>query len=127
MKAMAKYLLIIVAVSALMVLYVHIQISLFHVSYAIDDQMNKRAEKLDEFRRLKFEIDQLKAPPQLEKKMNELALGMGLPKEILVMRVPMPTMLHPAVMKSAPVRPLPEGVTSLFGRWIKVAQAQPDK
>ncbi len=128
MKTLHRYLGVIAFAAGLMVLYVHIQISLFHVSYSIDARMAQNSVKSEEFRKLKYEIDQLKAPLQLEKRMTDLALELNLPQEVFVMRVPMPAIVSPAeAVETQPPLTMPEAPGGFFSRWIKVAQAESDR
>ncbi len=111
-------------VTSLAVLYVYGQTAVFKVSYDINEKSDKLKESSEMYRRLKFEVDQLKAPRLLEEKMKHMELELSLPSEIQVIRIPkaagVDTRLEPVVSK----QPLAASPFDLLGRWVKVAQAK---
>lgn len=124
MKGIGKIILVIFSFSLFFVFYVREQISLLHVSYEIESKSEKVAELSEEFRRLRFEVDQLKAPRLLEEKMKKLAMDLELPHEIRVVRTPakepVATSLDHLVLRPT----FSTQVAHFVGRWIDVAQAK---
>lgn len=125
MKGSGKIVVVSAVIATLLVLYVHTQISLLRVSYQIDAKNKIRTRKTEEFRFLKYDVDQLKAPKALEEKMKSMKLDLTLPDGIQVIKVPFyhETSLNLEANQSA-VRPLSEQVMGFFGKWIGVAQAK---
>lgn len=127
MKGFGKILICIGFVAALLFFYVHAQISLVRVSYSLDKISKKRIQHAEQYRRLKFEVEQLKAPRRLEQKMKELKLELTLPKEIRVVLVPASQPIQvPALTEEIQLQPFSKGVMDFLGRWVKVAQAKTD-
>ena len=128
MKGAGKILIGIAFVTALFLFYVHEQISLFNISYLMQKDSALLADKSEAYRRLKFEVDQLKAPLLLEEKMRELKLDLVLPKQVLVVQIPRVPAVEsaPPVMKNVSFHPFSEGLLDFLGRWVKVAQAKTD-
>lgn len=124
MKGIGKIIVGIMTVSILLVLYVHEQVALLHVSYMLDTRVEKVTRLSEEYRQLRFEVEQLKAPRLLEEKMKQLSLDLTLPKEIRVMRVPAPELEK--VVHQVSSRPSSGGVLDFVGRWVDVAQAKTD-
>ncbi len=124
MKSTTKILLGIVGLAFLLLLYVHEQVSLFRVSYLLDDRADTLSRLSEEYRSLKFEVDQLKAPRLLEEKIKLLSMDLTLPQEIRVVRTLAPKL-------EAPVQDLSESQASsrmfnMLGKWIGIAQAKTD-
>ena len=88
MQGTFKFMTVFIVATVLLLFYVHAEISLFRISYVISEQTHELTEKNEKFRRLKFEVDQLKAPQLLESKIHEWELDLTLPKEVRVVRVP---------------------------------------
>ncbi len=127
MKGLGKIIIVIGFVSGLFLLYVQGQISMLRVSYKIDLDSKKVARRSEEYRHLKFEVDQLKSPRRLEEKIKELELELTLPKEVRVVRVPYQASEKPSlVTESVELKPFSDGVLEFLGRWVKVAQAKTD-
>lgn len=128
MKGAGKILIGITFVTALFLFYVHEQISLFDISYRIQKDSALLTDKSEEYRRLRFEVDQLKAPRLLEEKMRKLKLDLALPKQVLVVQIPsIPAAKSTApVIKKIPLQLFSEGLLDFLGRWVKVAQAKTD-
>lgn len=124
MKGIGKIIIGIMTVSILLVLYVHEQVALLHVSYMLDTRVEKVTRLSEEYRQLRFEVEQLKAPRLLEEKMKQLSLDLALPQEIRVMRVPAPELEK--VLHKAASRPSSGGMFDFVGRWVDVAQAKTD-
>lgn len=123
MKSMTRFLIFTAALLGLVLIYVHVQILLFRVSYDLARKSRDLAEKTEAYRYLKYEVDQLRAPYLLEKRMKQLELDLGLPRKVRVIRIPaLP--VHEPTVKGPPLQGLSEGVLSFMERWIKVAQAK---
>ena len=129
MKGVGKILIGITLATTLFLFYVHEQISLFSISYRMQRNSALLTEKSEEYRHLKFEVDQLKAPRLLEEKMREMKLDLTLPKQVLVVRIPSVPVTEAStpVMKNVSFQPLSEGLLDFLGRWVKVAQAKTDQ
>ena len=110
----------------LLLLYVHGQVSLFRLSYQIDDEADKVVQKTEAYRRLRFEIDQLRAPRRLEKKINDLSMDLALPKEIQVIKMPAssPQALPEIVLNQQLNDSFQQRFSSWVNRWVGVAQAK---
>lgn len=126
MKFALKVIIWMILLSAPSVLYVHGQVALFKVSYDLNAKADELKEKSETFRRLNFEVEQLKAPRLLEEKMKRLELGLELPKDIQVIRVEPASVLEPAVPIADLSGQAAPGRFDLLGRIIKVAQAKMD-
>ncbi|MBI3307186.1 MAG: hypothetical protein HYZ84_05205 [Candidatus Omnitrophica bacterium] len=108
-----------------LLLYVHLQIATFQVSYSINTQSRRLAKSGEAYRLLKFEVDQLRAPRLLEQKMKDMQIDLALPKEVQVVKIPAPP---PATesLSNVSLKPLSDGLMDFLGRWVKVAQAKTD-
>lgn len=128
MKGAGKILIGITFATTLFLFYVHEQVSLFVVSYRIQKNSALLTAKAEEYRRIKFEVDQLKAPRLLEEKMRMLNLDLMLPKQVLVVRIPStpPAKANAPVVNDISLQPFSEGLLDFLGRWVKVAQAKTD-
>ena len=128
MKDFGKILFFIGMASLLPLLYVREQIALFRISYLIDEQSSVLSKMSEEYRRLKFEVGQLKSPRFLEEKVKELSLNLTLPQEIRVVRMPSSFQ----VSAVPPLEPISTGLVSdrilnFLGRWMDIAQAKTDQ
>jgi hypothetical protein len=124
MNTMGKMMFGIGALTIMLLFYVHEQVALFRVSYEIDTQSETLARMAEEYRYLKFELEQLKAPRLLEEKMKQLSLDLALPQEIRVVRTPAPVL--DASVQEATFRSPSERMFQFLGRWVDVAQAKTD-
>jgi hypothetical protein len=114
-----------VAVAVVFVLlYVHGQVMLLSLSYRFDRDHRTLVRKTEEYRQLKFQVDQLKAPRLLENKMKELAIDLTLPRKIKVVRVPAALGAFPEPAQDFSLPSLSQRVGDFLGRWIGVAQAK---
>lgn len=112
--------------SSLLLFYVHQQFLLFQTSYDIDHKSHTLNRQTENFRRLKFEVDQLKAPRLLEEHMRDLKLDLSLPKEINVVKVPELRQSITIPVHEVPIQAFSDRVFNWLGRWIDVAQAKVD-
>lgn len=128
MKDTLRSLTVIASLALLSLLYVHEQLALFRVSYRIEGALETLAQKSEEYRKIKFEVDQLKAPRPLEEKMKLLHLDLALPKEVRVVTLPPASLLAEGPqIQDISFQPFSEGFLDFLGRWIKVAQAKTEQ
>ena len=125
MKGFGKILVGFSLVTAGLLLYVHERVEMLRVSYHIQQKSSVLSQRAEEYRRLQFEVTQLRSPQALEKRLQALSLPLTLPKEIKVLKVSRPVL-------EAPVEPLPvpRPAGKLFdfvGQWIQVAPARTDQ
>ena len=125
MKGAGKTILGVSVAVVFLLLYVHEQIALLHVSYTLEDKSEKLVRLSEEYRNVKFELDQLKAPRLLEEKIKEMRLNLALPNEVRVMKTPAPP-LPESSLKSVSVSPMSDRVLHFLGRWVDIAQAKTD-
>lgn len=126
MKGAGKTILSVAFVSALMLLYVHEQVALFRISYQLDAKSEKLARLSEDYRKVKFEVDQLRAPRLLEQKMKDMQIELALPKEVQVVKIPAAAPLTPESLPNVSLKPLSDGLLDFLGRWVKIAQAKTD-
>jgi hypothetical protein len=127
MKGIGKVIVLILGLSFFFVLYVRGQIALLHVSYQIEAKNDKVIELSEEYRRLRFEVEQLKAPRLLEEKMKNMKMDLTLPQEIRVVKVretSLPSLPLQQVMTQQPT--VSTRFANLMGRFVEVAQAKTD-
>lgn len=124
MKGIGKIVAVIFALSLFFVVYVREQIALLHVSYQIEAKSEKVAQLSEEYRRLRFEVDQLKAPRLLEEKMKQLSMDLTLPQEIRVVRTPVEVAAAQPLERVSLHPTLSTQFAHFVGRWIDVAQAK---
>ena len=127
MKGCGKIILGVSAAAAFLLFYVHGQVALFRLSYAMDAQSKALAQRSEEYRRLKFEVDRLKAPLPLEEKMRKLSIDLTLPKEVRVVRIPAAALPEPRPVVPFASAPVPNGFLKFLGRWVDIAQAKTDR
>ena len=107
-----------------LLLYVHQYFLLFQTSYRLDHKQHSLNQKTENFRRLKFEVDQLKAPRLLEEHMRDLALDLSLPREINIVKIPSVEVRVPLKVHSVMPQPWTGRIMNWVGRWVDVAQAK---
>lgn len=127
MKGTGKIILSILGLSLFFVLYVRGQVALLHVSYQIDSRAEKVTELSEEFRRLRFEVEQLKAPRLLEEKMKQMKMELTFPQEIRVVKVPVAAIPAPPLQHvTASPSTVASRFANLLGQFVGVAQAKTD-
>ncbi|MFZ5801960.1 MAG: hypothetical protein ACOY3K_02460 [Candidatus Omnitrophota bacterium] len=126
MKGTGKFVLSIWAAAGLCILYVHMNISLFSASYAIHASSRDLTRKGEGYRYLKYEIEQLRAPTRLTQKMQEHQMVLDLPTQVEMIPVPAAPVVPETPSTPEEFRPLSQGLSDFFGRWVKVAQAKTD-
>ena len=125
MKGFGKVLVGMSVVTSALLLYVHERVEMLRSSYRIYAQSSELSERAEEFRRLKFEVGQLRSPQTLEKRLEELSLPLTLPKQIQVLRVSLPE--SRADLKSLKTPVTVNNAFDFLGQWIQIAQARTDQ
>lgn len=125
MKGLGKVLLGFTVLTGALLFYVHERIEMLRVSYQIHEKSSVLAQRSEEYRRLNFEVAQLRSPQKLEQRLQDLSLPLALPKEIQVLRVPLS--LETKSLEALPLEPPTRGVFKFLGQWIQVAQARTDQ
>ena len=125
MKGAGKTILGVSIAVVFLLLYVHEQIALLHVSYTLEDKSEKILRLSEEYRNIKFELDQLKAPRLLEEKIKEMRLNLILPNEVRVLKTSAPP-LKESSLKSVSASPMSDRFLHFLGRWVDIAQAKTD-
>ncbi len=126
MKGIGKIILVIAGLACFFLVYVREQVALLHVSYAIDTKNEKLNELSEDYRHVRFEVDQLKAPRLLEEKIKQMQLDLTLPQEIRVVRLPASFDQQTSLQQIA-TRPMAGRLTDFLGHWIGIAQAKTDR
>ncbi|HTL47501.1 MAG TPA: hypothetical protein VL688_05500 [Verrucomicrobiae bacterium] len=124
MKFALKVILTVAIVTSCVVLYVHGEVAIFQVSYSLDAHARLLKERSEEYRRIKFEVEQLKAPRLLEEKMNQMNLELTLPRQVKVVRIPELPSVADAAMRNVNPQSFTQSPLDFLGRWVKVAVAQ---
>ncbi len=124
-RPMGKMIFGVATVTLLLLVYVHEQVSLVRISYLLDSKSDALVRMSEEYRQLKFEVDQLKAPRLLEEKMKNLSLDLTLPQEIHVVRTPA-VRLDAAKGQDISVGSVPGRMFEFLGQWVDIAQAKTD-
>ena len=128
LKGTGRILLTSALLTLLLLLYVHGEVSLFHLSYQMDEQTEKLAQKTEAYRRLRFEVAELSAPRRLENKISDLSMDLVLPKEIQVIKLPaaVPRGAAGASLGHEIPVSLQQRFSYWVNRWVGVAQAKTD-
>lgn len=127
MKGFGKILVGIAFLTAALLLYVHEQVEMLRASYRIQKVSTDLSKKSEDYRRLTFEVAQLRSPQNLEKRLGELPLPLALPREIQVLRVQELSVQKPVASSfELPVGPS-HHLFDFLGQWIQVAQARTDQ
>lgn len=126
MRGAGKFIFSVGSVSVLMLLYVHLNVSLFSFSYGINQKSKRFDQRNKDYRQLKYEVEVLKAPYRLAAEIRQRNLELDLPKEIRVVKVPVPQTLDMETFNTVTPHPLSKGFLDYLGRWVKVAQAKMD-
>jgi hypothetical protein len=127
MKFVLRSLFLISVMTLGMTSYVHGQVTLFRLSYVLNNKGDLLAHRMEEYKRLKFEVESLRAPALLEQRMNDLKMDLGMPREIGVIRMP-PLEIPADVVPEVITRQLAgERILGVLGRLVKVAQAKTDR
>ena len=74
-------------VTLLLLFYVHEQVSIFQVSYAIEKKEREVARLSEAYKREKFDLARLRSPHVLSQRIKKLSLALSLPEEQEVVRI----------------------------------------
>lgn len=107
-------------VTGFLLLHVHTQVSIFQVSYSIQKKERKLEALSDQYKILKYEVSRLHSLAYLDKRRSELKLDLVMPKDVKVIKVPVPRQVEPEV---PPPSMLQKGFFS-FVQLVKEAQAK---
>jgi len=128
-KGSGKIIVFMGIMAFLLVHYVQGQVNLVRISYVLDKKIKIKNDKLEHYRQLKYELDQIKSPRLLESKLGELNFNLTLPTEIKVIRMAPQSSwsVKPANLpEKLSLNPISEKLTNFFERWVQVAQAKTD-
>ena len=129
MKEVWKILTFVFVLSVLFLFHVHEQIMVFKVSYRLNEKSDLLAQRSEEYRRLKYQVDRLKAPRLLEEKIKEQSMELTLPKQVRVVQMPANKIAANAQSTDVPEKTSMKAtaagkVMSFLGHWVEVAQAK---
>ena len=125
MRGTGRVILGIFGVCALVMVYVHLQVSTFLASYEIDRASVKIYSYNEQLQKLKFELEQFKAPHLLEGRLRQYEMNLDIPK--MVYRVPQSfDEIHKASMNLPTTGDArtPQLLRQIFNSWIQVAHAK---
>lgn len=125
MKGLGKILLGFTILTAALLLYVKEEVEMLRVSYRIQEKSSQLSIRSEEYRRLNFEVVQMRSPQNLEKRLAELPLPLTLPKQIQVLRVP-ESIARPQV-SPLPLHSPSRNLFDFLGQWVQVAQARTEQ
>ncbi len=125
MKGLGKILLGFTVMTAALLLYVKEEIEILRVSYRIQEKSSQLSRRSEEYRRLNFEVSQMRSPQNLEKRLGELSLPLTLPKQIQVLRVP-ESFARPEISPLS-FRAPSNNFFDFIGQWVQVAQARTEQ
>jgi hypothetical protein len=91
----------------------------------LEDKAEKLGRLSEEYRNIKFDLDQLKAPRLLEEKIKEMQLNLTLPNEVRVLKTAAP-LLKEESLQNVSASPISDRVLHFLGRWVDIAQAKTD-
>ena len=126
MKGLGKILLGFAILTSVLLFYVHQRVEILRASYRIHEKSSKLSKKVEEFRHLKFDVDRMRSPELLQKRLENLSLPFTLPKQIQVIRVP-DTTVQPS--EANPFLPASSSGSffDFLGQWIQIAQARTEE
>lgn len=103
-----------------LLLYVHQQVSIYHISYNIQKKEQETAHLSEEYKMAKFRVDRLRSPHILNQRMKQYSLELTTPTEQEIIHVLRSKMV---VQESKVSWPNPVQFLSWF-HFIKEAQAK---
>ncbi len=128
MRGTGRIILGIFGFCSLVMFYVHLQVVTFLASYEIDRAAAKIHSSNEQLRKLKFELEQYKAPHLLEGQVRQYEMKLAIPK--MVYRIPRSfddiqssSVSLPNAEKTAGA---PQLLQQVLGSWIQVAHAKND-
>ena len=126
MKGTGRIILGIFGVCSLVMIYVHLQVVTFLASYEIDRANAKIYSSSEQMRKLKFELEQYKAPHLLEVQVHQYEMNLAIPK--MVYRIPHSfedIQNNPVNLPaSAQSTGAPQLMRQILNSWIQVAHAK---
>ena len=128
MRGTGRIILGIFGCCALVMFYVHLQVGTFLASYEIDRAASKIHSSSEQLRKLKFEVEQFKAPRLLEGQVRQYQMKLEIPQ--MVYRVPrsFDEIQNDSVTLQATTQAAgtPQFLQQVFNGWIQVAHAKND-
>ena len=103
-----------------LLLHVHMQVSIFQVSYSIQKKNKLLSELSDEYRLQRYEVSKLYSLGYLDKRKKEMNFNLVIPKEVKVVYIPSEKTPEPIIQPLPLIR---QGIFS-FANLIKDAQAK---
>lgn len=103
-----------------LLLHVHMQVSIFQVSYSIQKKNKLLSELSDDYRLQKYEVSKLYSLGYLDKRKKEMNFNLEPPKEVKVVYVPSEKTAKSTIEAPPIIR---QGIFS-FANLIKDAQAK---
>ena len=126
MKGTGRIIIGIFSVCSLVMIYVHLQVATFLASYEIDRAASKIHSATEQLRKLKFEMDQFKAPHLLEGQVRQHEMKLAIPK--MVYRIPYSfdeiQANSVALPTAAQTAGAPQFLRQVLSSWIQVAHAK---
>ncbi len=126
MKGTGRIIIGIFGVCSLVMIYVHLQVITFLASYEIDRSASKIYSSNEQLRKLKFEMEQFKAPHLLEGQVRQYEMKLAIPK--MVYRIPLSFDEIQAHSMTLPTAAQPAGapqfLRQFLGSWVQVAHAK---
>lgn len=120
MELSKKTFILFIMITLALLLYVHQQISVFRVSYAIQKKEAEAAKLSEDYKLVKFRVARLRSPHVLNQRMKQLSLDLTTPTEQEIIRV-----LKPKVVPQETKMILPDPIQFLsWLHFIKEAQAK---
>lgn len=103
-----------------LLLLVHTQVSIFRVSYQIQEKKKTLAVLSDEYRVKQSEVSKLHSLSYLDQKRSEMKLDLVVPKEVKVISVP----ADRTIPREVPLSPVIQKGLFSFVQLVKEAQAK---
>lgn len=126
MRGTGRIILGIFGACSFVLIYVHLQVVTFLASYEIDRASVKIHSSSEQLRKLKFELEQYKAPHLLEGQVRQYEMNLAIPK--MVYRIPKSfdgistgSMNLPTPAQAAEA---PHFFQQVLNSWIQVAHAK---
>ena len=111
-------------VSLLLLLYVHTQVAILQLSYAIQNKERQVAQLSEEYKLARFQLARLRSPQALSQRLKKMASVLVQPKDQEVIKVLRPKTVVP--LQREGIGPAPLQFLTLI-RIVKEAQAKSSK
>ncbi len=127
MRGTGRIILGIFGVCSLVMIYVHLQVATFLASYEIDRAASKIYSSTEQLRKLKFEMEQYKAPHLLEGQVRQYEMKLAIPR--MVYRIPhsfdeIQANSSVNLPTTAQTAGAPQFLRQVLSSWIQVAHAK---